>query len=144
MKHFLTEKGPKAVGPYSTAVEAAGTVYLSGMLGIDPSTAKLKEGGVLAQAVPGHAHGGDAGLHGLPEIQGGDGHGGLEVAGVGHGGVVAIPIYIAKREAGGFLGQLPENHGVGAGLGQIAAHAFFLGTLAGEKHGHGVSVRGHG
>ena len=50
MKHFLTEKGPKAVGPYSTAVEAAGTVYLSGMLGIEPATAKLKEGGVLAQA----------------------------------------------------------------------------------------------
>lgn len=47
---FLTEKGPKAVGPYSTAVEAAGTVYLSGMLGIDPAAGKLKEGGVLPQA----------------------------------------------------------------------------------------------
>lgn len=50
LKHFLTEKGPKAVGPYSTAVEAAGTVYLSGMLGIDPAAGKLKEGGVLPQA----------------------------------------------------------------------------------------------
>lgn len=50
IKHFLTEKGPKAVGPYSTAVEAAGTVYLSGMLGIDPAAGKLKEGGVLPQA----------------------------------------------------------------------------------------------
>lgn len=50
VKHFLTEKGPKAVGPYSTAVEAAGTVYLSGMLGIDPAAGKLKEGGVLPQA----------------------------------------------------------------------------------------------
>ena len=50
INHFLTEKGPKAVGPYSTAVEAAGTVYLSGMLGIDLATGKLKEGGVLAQA----------------------------------------------------------------------------------------------
>jgi 2-iminobutanoate/2-iminopropanoate deaminase len=49
-KHFLTEKGPKAVGPYSTAVEAKGTVYLSGMLGIDPKTGKLQEGGVLPQA----------------------------------------------------------------------------------------------
>lgn len=50
IKRFLTEKGPKAVGPYSTAVEAAGTVYLSGILGIDPAAGKLKEGGVLPQA----------------------------------------------------------------------------------------------
>ncbi len=50
IKCFLTEKGPKAVGPYSTAVEAAGTVYLSGMLGIDPSLGKLVDGGVLQQA----------------------------------------------------------------------------------------------
>ncbi len=47
---FLTSKGPKAVGPYSTAVEAGGTVYLSGMLGIDPATGKLAEGGVMKQA----------------------------------------------------------------------------------------------
>lgn len=46
---FLTSKGPKALGPYSTAVEAGGTVYLSGMLGIDPATGKLQEG-VLKQA----------------------------------------------------------------------------------------------
>jgi 2-iminobutanoate/2-iminopropanoate deaminase len=50
IKHILTEKGPKAVGPYSTAVESNGTVYMSGILGIDPKTGKLAEGGVLAQA----------------------------------------------------------------------------------------------
>lgn len=50
IKHFLTEKGPKAVGPYSTAVEVSGTVYMSGMLGIDPKTGKLAEDGVLKQA----------------------------------------------------------------------------------------------
>ena len=50
IKRFLTEKGPKAVGPYSTAVEVSGTVYLSGMLGIDPKLGKLAEGGVLKQA----------------------------------------------------------------------------------------------
>ena len=31
-KCFLTENGPKAVGPYSTAVVAGDTVYLSGMI----------------------------------------------------------------------------------------------------------------
>ena len=47
---FLSQKGPKAVGPYSTAVEISGTVYLSGMLGICPDTGKLAEGDALVQA----------------------------------------------------------------------------------------------
>jgi 2-iminobutanoate/2-iminopropanoate deaminase len=48
-KVFLTERGPKAVGPYSTAVIQGETAYLSGMLPIDPSTGKLAEG-IGAQA----------------------------------------------------------------------------------------------
>lgn len=47
---FLTEKGPKALGPYSTAVRTGNTVYLSGMLGIDPEKGALAEGGIEAQA----------------------------------------------------------------------------------------------
>ena len=34
----------KAVGPYSQAVEAAGTIYVSGQLPIDASTGKMPEG----------------------------------------------------------------------------------------------------
>ena len=49
-KCFCTEKGPKAVGPYSTAVIAGDTVYLSGMIPLDPATNKIVEGGVEAQA----------------------------------------------------------------------------------------------
>lgn len=48
-KVFLTERGPKAVGPYSTAVIQGETAYLSGMLPVDPGTGKLAEG-VGAQA----------------------------------------------------------------------------------------------
>lgn len=47
---FCTGKGPKAVGPYSTAVTVGDTVYLSGMIPIDPATNKLVEGGIEAQA----------------------------------------------------------------------------------------------
>ena len=50
-KCFCTEKGPKAVGPYSTAVIAGDTVYLSGMIPLDPATNKIVEGGVEAQAL---------------------------------------------------------------------------------------------
>lgn len=50
-KCFLTEKGPKAVGPYSTAAEYGDTIYLSGMIPIDPATQKPVEGDCAAQAV---------------------------------------------------------------------------------------------
>ena len=49
-KCFLTQKGPRAIGPYSTANIAGSCCYLSGMLGIDPASGKLAEGGVEAQA----------------------------------------------------------------------------------------------
>ena len=47
---FKTAKGPAAVGPYSTAVVYGDTVYMSGMIGVDPAVQKSVEGGTLAQA----------------------------------------------------------------------------------------------
>ena len=38
---FLTQKGPKAIGPYSTAVIHNGVCYLSGMIPVDPATGEL-------------------------------------------------------------------------------------------------------
>lgn len=38
-----TDKAPKAVGPYSQAVEAAGTLYISGQLPIDPATGAMPQ-----------------------------------------------------------------------------------------------------
>ena len=49
-KCFLTQRGPKAIGPYSTANICGSLCFMSGMLGIDPDTGKLAEGGVEAQA----------------------------------------------------------------------------------------------
>lgn len=40
---FLTQRGPKAIGPYSTAVCHNGVCYMSGMLGVDPETGKLAQ-----------------------------------------------------------------------------------------------------
>lgn len=37
---------PKAIGPYSQAIHAGTTVYLSGQLGIDPATGDLVPGGI--------------------------------------------------------------------------------------------------
>lgn len=49
-KIFNTQKGPKAVGPYSTAVITDNTVYVSGMIPLDPETNEIVEGGIEAQA----------------------------------------------------------------------------------------------
>ncbi len=44
-------KAPKAVGPYSQAIEANGTLYVSGQLPIDVNTGDFVEGGVREQLV---------------------------------------------------------------------------------------------
>jgi 2-iminobutanoate/2-iminopropanoate deaminase len=41
---------PAAIGPYSQAVRAGGFLFCSGQLPLDPSTGKIVEGGVEAQA----------------------------------------------------------------------------------------------
>lgn len=48
-KIIKTSKAPKAVGPYSQAVEAGGTLYISGQIPIDPDTGKVIEGGIKEQ-----------------------------------------------------------------------------------------------
>ena len=47
---FLTQRGPKAIGPYSTAVMQGGVLYLSGMIPVDPSTGRLAAEDVGGQA----------------------------------------------------------------------------------------------
>jgi len=49
-KCFKTQKGPAAVGPYSTAVIHGDTCYLSGVIPVVPATGKLAEGDAEAQA----------------------------------------------------------------------------------------------
>ena len=45
MKKIInTSNAPKAVGPYSQAVEANGTLYISGQLPVDPLTGAMPEG----------------------------------------------------------------------------------------------------
>ncbi|MHB1232125.1 MAG: RidA family protein [Burkholderiales bacterium] len=39
-----TKDAPQAIGTYSQAVKAGNTVYLSGQIGLDPSTMQLAEG----------------------------------------------------------------------------------------------------
>ncbi|HET7587556.1 MAG TPA: Rid family detoxifying hydrolase [Gammaproteobacteria bacterium] len=45
-----TDKAPAAIGPYSQAIRAGDTVYLSGQIGLDPETGELVAATVEEQA----------------------------------------------------------------------------------------------
>ncbi|MGM9705157.1 MAG: RidA family protein [Prevotella sp.] len=49
MKSINTEHAPKAIGPYSQAIEAGGMIFASGQLPINPETGAFAEGGVKEQ-----------------------------------------------------------------------------------------------
>ena len=44
-----TDRAPKAIGPYSQAVRAGNTVYLSGQIPLDPATGELVTGDITVQ-----------------------------------------------------------------------------------------------
>jgi 2-iminobutanoate/2-iminopropanoate deaminase len=46
---IATEKGPKAIGPYSQAVKANGFIFTAGQVPFDPATGQLLEGDVARQ-----------------------------------------------------------------------------------------------
>ncbi len=50
MKRIInTEHAPKAVGPYSQAVEVNGLVFISGQIPINPQTSSIIDGGIKEQ-----------------------------------------------------------------------------------------------
>ena len=44
-----TERGPKAIGPYSQAIRADGFLFVSGQIPLDPATQQLVAGDIQAQ-----------------------------------------------------------------------------------------------
>jgi len=46
---IVTDNAPKAIGPYSQAVRAGDTLYVSGQLAIDPATGEIVKGGIEAE-----------------------------------------------------------------------------------------------
>ena len=45
-KVILSEKAPKAIGPYSVAIRTGNLVFASGQLGLDPQNGNLVPGGI--------------------------------------------------------------------------------------------------
>lgn len=50
MKRVITtSNAPAAIGPYSQAIEAGGTLYVSGQIPVVPATGLIVDGGIEAQ-----------------------------------------------------------------------------------------------
>jgi 2-iminobutanoate/2-iminopropanoate deaminase len=46
---IATERGPKAIGPYSQAIRANGLIFASGQIALDPATQHIIGGDISAQ-----------------------------------------------------------------------------------------------
>ena len=80
-----TDRAPKAIGPYSQAVRAGDSIYLSGQIPLDPATGELVGGDITAQA------------HRVFDNIGAV----LEAAGASFGEVVRVGIYL--KDLGDFV-----------------------------------------
>lgn len=49
-KKIQTQNAPAAIGPYSQAIQAGGTIYVSGQLPINPATGEFAGADIRAQA----------------------------------------------------------------------------------------------
>ena len=77
-KAIVTDKAPKALGPYSAGIVTGNLAFFSGQLGIDPATGQMPEG-VEAQATQS--------LKNVGAL--------LEAAGAGYENVVKTTVYLA-------------------------------------------------
>ncbi len=48
-KIVVSDKAPKAIGPYSVAVQTGQMVYTAGQIGLDPATGEIVSGGIEAE-----------------------------------------------------------------------------------------------
>jgi 2-iminobutanoate/2-iminopropanoate deaminase len=48
-KVITSDKAPKAIGPYSVAIQTGNLIFTSGQLGLDPTTGNLVPGGIEAE-----------------------------------------------------------------------------------------------
>ena len=78
-KAIHTDKAPKALGPYSQAIQAGNLVFLAGQVALDPATGEFLAGDIAAQT--------KRALDNLMAV--------LEKAGLGPENVVKATVYLA-------------------------------------------------
>lgn len=94
-KTIHSDGAPKAIGPYSQAIETpGGLVFLSGQIPLDPETMQVVEGDVAAQT--------DRVMRNLRAV--------LEAAGLGWESVAKTTIYLADMADYSAVNEVYERH----------------------------------
>ena len=93
-KAIESAEAPRALGPYSPAVEIGDLVFCSGQIGIDPRSGKMVEGGVEAET--------RRALESLREI--------LIAAGVSFADVVKTTIFLADMKDWELVNRVYGEH----------------------------------
>lgn len=83
LRTIVTDRAPKAIGPYVQAVDTGHMLFLSGQIGLDPASGELVAGDAAAQARQALAN--------LKEV--------LESAGYTAAGVVKTTVYLTDLGA---------------------------------------------
>ena len=81
-KAVVTDKSPKAIGPYSQAVKISDLVFVSGQIGNDPKTGEMVKGGINVQT--------RQVLKNLNEV--------LKAAGTAEKNVLKVTVYLTNME----------------------------------------------
>ena len=89
-KIISTDRAPKAIGPYSQAVDLGDLVFCSGQIPLDPATGQIVAGDIQAQT--------ERVLKNLQEV--------LQAAGLGLGDVVRTTVFMTD------LGEFPAMNEV--------------------------------
>ncbi len=87
---IVTARAPEAIGPYSQAIRAGNTVYLSGQIALDPETGEMIEGGIEAET--------RQVMENLRAV--------LEAAGADFGHVVQTQVFLADLEDFGVMNEI--------------------------------------
>jgi 2-iminobutanoate/2-iminopropanoate deaminase len=115
---IVSAGAPAAIGPYSQAIRAGGTVYVSGQIPLDPRTGQVVPGGIAAQA--------ERALESLRAV--------LEASGSGLGRVVKTTVYLTD------LGSFAEVNEVYARYFPQAPPARATVQVAALPRGVGIEV----
>lgn len=77
-----SDDAPKAIGPYSQAIDAGTLLFCSGQVGLDPATGELVAGGIAEQT--------ERALHNLEAV--------LAAAGISTEDVVKTTVFLASMD----------------------------------------------
>ena len=93
-KKIHTDRAPAAIGPYSQAIQAGNTIYISGQIPVDPATGNIDADDIAGQT--------KQSLENIKAI--------LEAAGVGMSSVVKTTVLLADINDFGAMNEVYKTY----------------------------------